>query len=93
MTTPNLTDRERRVLVYMSEDVPSDYAVYMRAICAAEVIETGNVRRVVRSLARKGMVKLSTAFNPADWSIAGSGYAVTDAGRAEAERIRAEVTL
>lgn len=89
----NLSDREKRVLVYMSEDVPPEYGVYMKAIRHAEVIEPANVRRVVRALARKGMVRLSMLSNPADFSMAGSGYIVTDAGRAEAGRIRAEVAL
>ncbi|RJT41995.1 hypothetical protein D3227_04770 [Mesorhizobium waimense] len=88
-----LSDREQRVLVYMSEDVPPEYGVYMRAIRAAEVIEPRNVRRVVRALARKGMVKLLTLSNPADFYMAGSGYVVTSAGRAEADRLKDEVVL
>lgn len=88
-----LSDREQRVLVYMYEDVPPEYGIYLDAIRHSEVIEPGHVRRVVRSLARKGMAKLEPMFKPDDGLIAGSGYVVTDAGRAEAERIKDEVTL
>lgn len=89
----SLSDREKRVLVYMSEDVPPEYGIYMKAIRHAEVIEPANVRRVVRALARKGMVALTNLTKPDDFSMAGSGYVVTDAGRTEAERIKGEVTL
>ncbi|TIW90636.1 MAG: hypothetical protein E5V51_00255 [Mesorhizobium sp.] len=84
-----LSDRESRVLVYMAEDVPPEYGVYMKAIRHAEIIEPANVRRVVRALARKGMVSLMMLSNPADLSMAGSGYVVTDAGRVEYARIKA----
>ena len=91
--TEKLTDRERRVLVYMSLDVPEDYGCYMTAIRASEVIEPANVRRVVRALARKGMVRLTPLFRPDDWQVAGSGYVVTKKGRDEANRIAGEVVL
>lgn len=88
-----LSDREKRVLVFMHLDAPPEYGVYMKAIRHAEVIEPANVRRVVRALARKGMVKLTRLINPADFSMAGSGYVVTDAGHVEADRLKDEVTL
>ncbi|RWF64099.1 MAG: hypothetical protein EOQ34_29920 [Mesorhizobium sp.] len=88
-----LSDREKRVLVFMHLDAPPEYGVYMKAIRHAEVIEPANVRRVVRALARKGMVSLMMLSNPADFSMAGSGYVVTSAGHAEAERLKDEVTL
>lgn len=88
-----LSDREKRVLLFMHLDVPADYGCYMKAIKASEVIEPDNVRRVVRSLARKGMVSLSPLFRDDEGTLAGSGYIVTTKGHVEADRLSGEISL
>lgn len=46
-------------------------------------IEPHNVRRVVRSLARKGLVEFHRGlFDESDGSVAGAGYGLTPAGEA-----------
>jgi DNA-binding MarR family transcriptional regulator len=87
------TDQERRVLVYAAQDAPSDYGIYARAIRAVEIIEPTAVAAVLRSLEARGMLALAPLVNPNSGKLAGSGYVVTDAGRAEADRIKDEVTL
>lgn len=85
-----LTDRERVVLVAMSEHLPEGYAAPFRSINTYvrnsyprswEACEAYNIRRVVRSLARKGMTELIRGLFNDDGYLNGSGYGVTKKGR------------
>lgn len=76
-----MNDAERKVLHSLSE-VSGDYC-YMpfEPICREWGVERKVVRRACRSLARKGLAEFKAGLWDDDGKPAGSGYAITEAGR------------
>ena len=75
-----LSERERKVLIGITENSAPDWAFPFQSIIDLTGIEPHNTRRVVRSLARKGMMRFCRGLISDDGELAGSGYAVTEAG-------------
>lgn len=66
------------------------YGVFMRAIGRHTKLTKAQVRRAVRSLARKGYAEyIRGLFNEDDGLLAGSGYGLTAAGIARAAEVSA----
>ena len=76
----HLSDRETRCLNAW-DGIDSGYCLNFRGISQRCTIEAHNVRRVVRSLARKGLLEFQRGlFDDCDGSVAGSGYGLTPLG-------------
>lgn len=88
MSPPVLSDRERRCLIDMAEQLAPDFYWPFSLIQERCAVEPGDARRVVRALARKGMTQFRRGLFTEDGEVAGSGYGVTDAGYAFAEAAR-----
>lgn len=90
-----LSDREEAVLLAMADHLPNEYAAPFRNINTyvrnrhpeQTGCETWNIRRAVRSLARKGMTELVRGLMTDDGMLMGSGYGVTPAGRRYAKAV------
>ncbi len=77
-----LSDRERRCLMAW-EALGPDYCLNFKGVAARSDIEPHNIRRVVRSLARKGLLCFQRGlFDECDGTLAGSGYGLTENGYA-----------
>lgn len=81
-----LSEREHAVLFAMCDNLPSEYAAPFKSIAtyvesSGGECEAGNIRRVVRSLARKGYVELIRGLFSDDGYLNGSGYGPTREGR------------
>jgi hypothetical protein len=75
-----LSDREARCL-HAWEDVGTEYCLNFRGVSQRCTIEARNIRRVVRSLARKGLLEFQRGlFDECDGSVAGAGYSLTPLG-------------
>ena len=78
--TTKLSERERNCLLAW-RDIHRGYCLNFKGVAGRADIEAGNVRRVVRSLARKGLLEFQRGlFDECDGSVAGAGYGLTDAG-------------
>lgn len=82
-----LTKRERPVLLALEEHTRphGEMCTYFHVLAGTPKgsAEAGEVRRVVRQLARKGYAEyVRGLFSEDDGMIAGSGYCITPAGRA-----------
>lgn len=76
-----LSERETRALQVLSDVYHSDCnCLYLKTIARLSGVERKIIRRVVRSLARKGMVELVRGLFDDDGRIAGSAYCCTQAG-------------
>lgn len=79
-----VSERELKVLVALDQDFSSEFycwmALYFRTIAERSGIEPHLVRRVVRSLARKGLAQYERGLFTEDGLTAGSGYRCTQAG-------------
>lgn len=80
-----LSKREQAVLLAMADHLPEDYAAPFKYIASyventGGGCEPGNIRRVVRSLARKGYTEFVRGLMDEDGYLKGSGYAVTRKG-------------
>ncbi|ARO53963.1 hypothetical protein B2G69_07235 [Methylorubrum zatmanii] len=77
-----LSDNHKRVLRALdTEDADFGYMSFA-AIAGRGEIDRKLVRRNVRHLARIGLAQFAAGLWPEDGSPAGSGYAITDEGRA-----------
>jgi hypothetical protein len=81
-----LSDREKAVLLAMADHLPEDYAAPFKNIATyventGGGCERGNIRRVVRALARKGYTEFFRGLMGDDGYLMGSGYGVTRKGR------------
>lgn len=75
-----ISDRERRCLLAW-EGVEQGYCLNFKGVGRGCDIEHHNIRRVVRALARKGLLSFQRGlFDESDGSVAGSGYGLTDQG-------------
>jgi DNA-binding MarR family transcriptional regulator len=89
------SEREMRCLMAM-DDLHRDShwgydgAHYFRAIAEEARLDERQVRRAVRSLARQGLVWHVRGLFDEEGQVAGSGYALTDAGRLRAS-LRREI--
>lgn len=78
-----LTPAQRRALLAMAAtNASEELAVYFRTIVATGLIPASEVRRSVRSLARKGIAEYRRALWTEDGEPAGSGYGFTPLGLA-----------
>lgn len=76
-----LSERETRALQVLSDHYHSDCnCLYLRTIAEHSGVEPKLIRRVVRSLARKGMAELVRGLFDDDGRIVGSGYCCTRSG-------------
>lgn len=77
-----LSDREERCLRAW-QDVATDYCLNFRGVQERSDIEPHNIRRVVRALARKGLLYFQRGLcDDSDGSFAGAGYGLTREGKA-----------
>lgn len=77
-----LSDRESRCLAAW-EGIGMEYCLNFRGVGDRCDIEQHNIRRVVRSLARKGLLYFQRGlFDEHDGTVAGSGYGLTEQGKA-----------
>lgn len=94
MAEPRLTAREEAVLLAMADNLPVEHGApfkainrYVRGRCGErDGCEPWNIRRTVRALARKKMAYLERLFSD-DGMVMGSGYMLSDDGRAYADRV------
>ena len=86
-----LSERETRCLRAW-DGISRDYCLNFKGVTRRSDVEPHNVRRVVRALARKGMLEFQRGlFNETDGSLAGAGYGLTSAGESHlAELARAD---
>lgn len=77
-----ISDRERKVLAALAECGEDFGYLSFATIARRSGIEPDNVRRVTRSLARKGLAAFGKGLWTDDGRPAGSGYCATQAGRA-----------
>lgn len=75
---------EMHCLFYLAECVEPDFAVGLKYLTADD-IGTEWIRAALRSLRERGLVKFCRGLWTEDGEPAGSGYALTDAGRAAYE--------
>lgn len=77
-----VNDKELAVLRIIAEDYDDvDWrAWYMRGIAKELKVEIPQVRRALRSLARKGLAAYERGLFDEDGQVAGSGYRCTKAG-------------
>ncbi len=81
MKEVNISERERQVLVYLAKEWSSEQnCFYMRSIAKETGLDIPQVRRSVRSLARKGLAEYVRGLFDGDGQVAGSGYCATKAG-------------
>ena len=78
-----ISDRERKCLEQLVEWYGDDErnCVYMKGIAAQTGLDMAQVRRSVRSLARKGLAEYQRGLMNED-GVAGSGYCATEKGAA-----------
>lgn len=82
MTAIRLSEREKQALRVLAGAYHSEAnCLYLSTIARLSEVEPKLIRRVVRSLARKGMAELVRGLFDDDGRIAGSGYCCTRAGR------------
>lgn len=85
MTTPKITENERKVLSVLAEEWNSDMnCYYFRGIVSKlkDELDLRKVRLACRSLARKGLASFERGLFNDDGQVAGSGYCATRAGAA-----------
>jgi hypothetical protein len=76
----HLSDREDRC-IHAWDGIGAGYCLNFRGVSQRCAIEAHNVRRVVRSLACKGLLEFKRGlFDECDGSVAGSGYGLTPLG-------------
>ena len=79
-----LNENEHKVLAYLVDEVEDVWGekgyVYFSTISKATGLEVKVVRRVCRSLKRKGLAEFMRGLFNEDGEVAGSGYGATDAG-------------
>ena len=77
-----ISEREKKCLTYLLSIYGNDQdCTYFRFIGQAVGLEEQKVRRVVRSLARKGLAEYVRGLFDERGFIAGSGYRATELGR------------
>lgn len=75
-----ISEREHKCLTLIVEAWESEQCPYMRHIVQETKLTMQQVRRSVRSLARKGFAQYTRGFLDDDGMVAGSGYCATDKG-------------
>ena len=79
----DLNDVEKTVLLDLDQNSsPDEHYIYFAGIQRRTGLSRDFVRAACRSLAAKGLAAYSSSLWTDDGDPAGSGYAVTDAGRA-----------
>lgn len=77
-----MLDTHRRVLEALAEG-GGDFPFFgFDALAAYSDLDRAHVRRIVRHLARKGLAQFGKGLWTEEGEPAGSGYCITDAGRA-----------
>lgn len=77
-----INERERACLIVLAARSSYDEnCLYMRTISAETELDIKQVRRCVRSLARKGLAQYERGLFDEDGRVAGSGYCCTAEGR------------
>ena len=77
-----VSDREMKVLKVLAGHYNDEgNCLYFRTIMAETKLEKTQVRRSVRSLARKDLAKYERGLFDDDGTVAGSGYCCTRAGK------------
>ena len=76
-----ISEREQKCLKILAEHYQSDQnCLYFRAFTLSTRLNTKQVRRTVRSLARKGLAEYIRGLFDEDGMVAGSGYCATEEG-------------
>lgn len=87
---PTVSKLELRALEVLSDHYNSEgNCLYFKTIASLSGIEPKKVRRVVRSLARKGLAEFTRGLFDDEGNVAGSGYCCTPAGKTLFEAIDA----
>lgn len=77
-----MSPRQRHVLEVLAEHTDDgEWYAYLDAIAEQAGLERRETRVAVRALARMGYARLDRVFDEATGLVAGSGYAITRAGR------------
>jgi predicted transcriptional regulator len=79
----NVSDLEMRVLEVLVDN--DEWCLPFDAISQYSGVERPRIRRIVRSLARKGLAELKHGLMDDDGKTAGSGYTSTPAGKSRFE--------
>lgn len=78
-----VSEREAKCLAVLADSYSEDFGYLRFSTIQAETgLDRSQVRRSVRTLARKGLAKFSNGLWTDSGEMAGSGYACTDAGLA-----------
>jgi hypothetical protein len=72
--------RQQRILAAMPLDDDTPYLSF-KGIASRSGVDLCHIRRDVRHLARKGLMKFAKGLWTDEGDMAGSGYAITEAGR------------
>lgn len=81
MNTTTISERERQCLRVLADEYSSECnCLYMRYIAQETKLDLVQVRRSVRSLARKGYAEYHRGLFNDDGQVAGSGYAASFEG-------------
>lgn len=93
-TSPvKVNENEHKCLAVLAENFYDDSewsAWYMHGIVTETKLELSQVRRAVRSLARKGLAAYERGLFNDDGQVAGSGYRATQAGKDLIDKEREE---
>ena len=82
MATTKISEREAKVLEVLAGHYSSEgNCLYFKTIATMSGVEPDLVRRVTRSLARKGLAELVRGLFDDEGMVAGSGYCCTRAGK------------
>lgn len=76
--TIKISDREKQCLKVLMSHGQDDYCFFFKGISNDTKLTIIQVRRSVRSLARKGLAELIRGLIDDDGMLAGSGYIATD---------------
>lgn len=76
-----MTPDQRKVLAAL-DAVGTDYCLPFNALSSDTGLDRKVVRRACRALARKGLAHFKSGLWAEDGELAGSGYGITEAGRA-----------
>lgn len=76
-----INEKEKKVLEFLAQEWSSDMnCYYFRGIASTTKLTIKEVRRVCRSLARKGLTMYVRGLMDDDGMVAGSGYCATRKG-------------
>jgi hypothetical protein len=86
--TPEFRKAERAILVAMYDGVDEDYSFFsFKTIANRSGVDVGLVKPLVRLLAQTGEAMFMRGLMNEDSEVVGSGYGLTEKGRARARDI------